>query len=87
MSDLTALDLIVPALLAVAGLLGAVAILSPRLFALTAKKGATWIDSDQCFRLLDRRLDVDEFVLRHSRIFGTLVVASVAVLSIVYAGS
>jgi hypothetical protein len=55
-------------------------LLSPRLFQRIAAKGSHWIDTQRLIERLDRRYDVDHYILPHSRILGALVVASVVVL-------
>lgn len=64
--------------------LGLMAIVSPRLFAALAERSSRWVDSRWFFDLFDKRFDVDRFVLRHSRTFGTLVLAAVSVLTYMY---
>jgi hypothetical protein len=68
-------------LLALTGGLGLVALLSPRLFQRIATKGSHWIDTQKLIEQLDRRYDVDRYVLPHSRLLGALVVASVVLLA------
>jgi hypothetical protein len=68
------------ALLCVFGLLGALALFSPRHFHRVATEGSRWIDTDRILAWLDRRYDVDSLVLPFSRVLGALVIASVIVL-------
>ena len=60
---------------------GAVAVLSPRLFAALNARTSVWIDVDQFARRLDRRVDVDDRVARHPRLLGALSIAAAAVLA------
>jgi hypothetical protein len=68
------------ALFGFSGFFGLLAIVSPRLFEAIATRSAQWIDSEQFLKYLDRQIDIDRFILPHSRVFGGTVLASVAVL-------
>jgi hypothetical protein len=68
------------ALLLIFGLLGALALASPRLFERIATGGSRWIDTNQMLAVLDKRYDIDRHILPFSRVLGALVLASVAVL-------
>lgn len=63
--------------LAAAGCLGLLAMVSPPAFARVAVYGKTWIDVDQTLRKLDRTIDIDGHVLRHTRLFGAIVLGAV----------
>ena len=80
-------DVFVPVFLSLCGLLGLLALLSPQLFGRIATFGGRWIDSAKALAAFDKRVDVDQYVLRHSRILGSLVIASVSVLGYVYLAS
>ena len=69
-------------MLAFIALLGVLALLSPRLFSRISTAGSRWVDTSKLVEQLDRRYDVDQYVLPHSRVLGALVVASVAVLAL-----
>jgi len=69
------------ALLGFAGLLGLLAVVSPRLFQKLAGQTDRWVDSNRALECLDRRVDIDAYVLPRSRLLGFAVIASVAVLS------
>lgn len=71
--------------LAVSGFLGLLALLSPRLFASVATCGKTWVDVDRLLRKLDRKIDIDDYVLHHSRMFGVMVLAAVLLFLTVFA--
>jgi hypothetical protein len=77
-------DLLVPVLLGFSGLMGLLAVASPRLFTIVSSKNSGWVDSARFFDFLDRRIDIDQFALDRPRAFGTLVLASVAVLAYWY---
>lgn len=67
-------------LLASAGLLGLVALASPKTFRSLAQFGGQWLDSSKLFAHLDKRIDVDRVVLPYSRALGAAVIATVAIL-------
>ena len=64
--------------------LGLVATFAPGRFANIASRGSKWVDTEKMLQALDRPIDIDQHVLRYSRVFGTLVVASAAWLAYVY---
>ena len=63
------------------GVFGAIALVSPRMFASLAKGGGRWLDTSHVLATLDKRVDVDDRVLPHSRLLGVAVLASVALLT------
>lgn len=67
-------------LLASAGLLGLFALINPKGFRKLSSEGSRWIDTQKLVALLDKRVDVDQKILPHSRLLGGMVVASVMVL-------
>lgn len=67
-------------LLAAAGLIGLVALVSPKTFRSLAELGGRWLDSEKLIAQLDKRIDVDRLVLPYSRWLGAAVVAAVAIL-------
>jgi hypothetical protein len=62
------------------GILGLLALVSPPLFQRVAAQGAHWFDAQKWIERLDRRYDVDHYVLPHCRVLGALVIASVVFL-------
>lgn len=68
-------------LLASSGLLGLVALLSPQTFERIAAYGSRWIDSNKVLERLDRPIDVDQWMLPHSRKLGAAVLVAVAILA------
>lgn len=78
------LALIVWPLVGLVILLGVVAIACPDTFASVARGGGQWIDSQQILQTLDKKVDIDEHVLRYSRVFGVAVVAAACYLAYVY---
>lgn len=72
--------------LAVAGALGVIALMSPRLFSKLAAIGGRWVDTSSILAKLDTRVDVDAHVLPYSRFLGAAVVASVGLLAFVLYG-
>lgn len=67
-------------LLGLAGIIGLVALLSPRTFRSFAEYGGRWLDSEKLLAQLDKRIDVDRLVLPYSRWLGAAVVAAVAII-------
>jgi hypothetical protein len=66
-----------------AGVLGLIALLSPRLFSAIARVGNHWVDTSKWLAKFDTRVDVDSHVLPYSRHLGAAVIASLAVLALV----
>jgi hypothetical protein len=66
-----------------AGVLGFIALVSPRLFSAIARRGNHWVDTSKWLAKLDTRVEVDAHVLPYSRHLGAAVVASLAVLALV----
>ena len=62
------------------GLFGLVAVVSPRRFRAVSTWSSRWFDSSKGLAIFDKRFNVDDFVFRHSRITGVLVIISVSVL-------
>ena len=56
--------------------LGIVAVISPNRFRTIASSGARWVDTDKLLQKLDTPFNVDNVVLRHSRVFGVAVLIS-----------
>lgn len=67
-------------LLASAGLLGLVALASPKTFQSLAQQSGRWLDSGKLLAHLDKRVDVDRLVLPYSRFLGAAVIVTVAIL-------
>lgn len=62
---------------AVAGFL---ALCSPPLFSRLARWGSIWVDTNKLVDKLQRRIEIDGYVLKHCRLFGFAVLGAVAVL-------
>jgi hypothetical protein len=71
-------------LLALLGLVGAVAVLSPRHFSRLTKCSSQWVDTDRILSTLDRKVDIDKHVLPYSRALGMAVLCSVAIFAWLY---
>jgi hypothetical protein len=69
--------------LAFLGLIGLIAIVSPRRFEKLATRSGKWVDTNKLAEVLDKRVDIDHYVLPFSRLLGVAVILSVAVLSYV----
>jgi hypothetical protein len=71
------------AVLAIIGVFGLIAVLSPRRFAVLATRSGRWVDTNKIAEVFDKRIDVDRYVLPFSRLLGVAVLVSVAVLAYV----
>lgn len=71
-------------LIGAAGLMGAIALCCPDTFAVIAQRGGEWVDTSDLLKKLDERIDIDQHVLRYSRVFGLAVVAAACFLGYVY---
>jgi hypothetical protein len=70
-------------IIAFAGVMGLVALVSPRHFAAIARVGNHWVDTSKWLARLDTRVDVDSRLLPYSRHLGAALLASLGVLAIV----
>ena len=66
------------------GLLGLLAVLSPKTFESIASTSSRWVNTEKLVAVLDKRVDVDSVVLKHSRLFGFVVLVSVLFLAYLY---
>lgn len=73
-------------LLAIAGLIALVAVVSPATFRTLAKFGGQWLDSGKLLAALDKPIDVDRLVLPYSRMLGAAVLATIALLCFRFSG-
>src|SRR3954463_14689103 len=62
--------------LGVLGLIGVIAICSPRRFAKLANGSGRWVDTKKMLEVLDKRVDIDHYVLPFSRLLGVAVILS-----------
>ena len=69
----------------ISGLLGMIAMVSPRLFRWLSGRSSQWIDSSRALQFLDKRVDIDHYFLRHARLFGAVLVVTLAAAWIVHA--
>jgi hypothetical protein len=67
------------------GLVGVIAVVSPSRFARLATRSGRWVDTNKIVAVLDKRVDIDHYILPFSRLLGVAVLASVAVLIYVMA--
>ncbi len=66
-----------------AGLLGLLAIVRPKWFITLATKSNVWIDTSKFGEFIDKSIDLDTMILRHSRAFGAILLTSAAVVAII----
>lgn len=69
------------AVLALSAVCGAIAMASPKKFRAPAVCSARWIKTEGLSKWLDRRVDVDGYVLRHPRAFGAIATISAIYLA------
>jgi len=67
-------------LLGVIGAVGILAMLSPKRFSMLASRGGQWVDSSKLLAQLDKRVDIDAYVLPYSRLLGVAVLAATALI-------
>lgn len=67
-----------------AAAMGLLALVFPDTFAVLAQRGGSWVDTEELVKKLDERIDIDQHILRYSRVFGLAVVASALFLGYVY---
>ena len=78
------LELMFLTFLPIFGLLGLIAVVSPRLFKTIAGKCGHWVESGNFLKLLDKQFDLDQRILPHSRLLGVAVIAAVSVMATLY---
>src|ERR1043165_4374847 len=66
--------------LGLVSVVGLVALISPRCFAVIAATSGRWVDTDKVLAKLDRPIDIDRYFLPRSRMLGAAVIAAVAIL-------
>ena len=69
-------------LLGLCGVVGLLAVISPKMFALVAETGGLWIAKPKSVSLFETSIDIDQFVIRHSRQFGIVVIMVVVFLAL-----
>ena len=64
--------------LALATVVGSLAVISPRLFRKICEKGSYWVTTPLQISTLDKKvLDIDRYMLQHSRLAGALILTMV----------
>ncbi|MDC0936241.1 GGDEF domain-containing protein [Pirellulales bacterium] len=69
-----------------AGVVGLVALVSPKIFTAAAELGGMWVTNPKSASTYHSPIDIDQFVIRHSRKFGALVVTVVGFLTLLFLG-
>jgi hypothetical protein len=64
--------------------IGLLAIVSPATFTALSSTSNRWVDSEKYLKLLDKRIEIDQYVLPYSRWLGVAVILSVALLAAVW---
>lgn len=67
-------------LIGLSAVAGLVAVVCPNCFQRLAGFSGSWVDTDRWWEVLDRRVDIDQFVLRRPRLFGAVVFTASAYL-------
>ncbi len=73
---------VVLAALGLVGVAGLLALASPRFFSRLAYWGDLWVDTDKYADVLNYQVQIDHHVVRHSRLFGVVVMTVVFVVAI-----
>ena len=60
------------------GVIGGLAVVLPKHFNVAARAVSIWVKAGPTLPVVDSRVDIDSFVLRHTRTFGSLVVLAAA---------
>jgi hypothetical protein len=63
---------------------GLLAVISPARFSALASRSGHWVDTEKYLRVLDKRIDVDQYVLPYSRWLGVAVLLAVCLLAAVW---
>ncbi|MBN1853608.1 MAG: diguanylate cyclase [Pirellulales bacterium] len=72
--------------LGISAMVGALALASPKLFSVVAEVGGIWINTPKSSLIFDKSINIDRFVIKHSRKFGFLVIVVVTYLAIFFLG-
>jgi diguanylate cyclase (GGDEF)-like protein len=81
-----ALPYIVHSLLGLAGAVGLLALVSPKMFAVVAETSGLWVATPKAQTFDEVVIDIDQFVFRNSRQFGALVVLVTGYLILFFLG-
>ena len=57
---------------------GVIAVFLPQVFGKLATFLGRWVETRPTFAMFDKRIDVDQYVLRYTRVFGALVLLASA---------
>ena len=68
-------------LMALSGLIGLIAVLSPKHFRFIATFSGRWVSTDRFLRWIDTRVDIDHWFLGHSRLFGAVLLVAIGVVA------
>jgi hypothetical protein len=71
-------SVVLPIVIAFCVVCGLLAVLAPRVFAALARSSSRWVESRNYLEFLDRRVDIDRFMLSRSRLFGALLLLAIA---------
>ena len=71
-------------LLGICGAAGLLAFVSPQKFSSLTSHSNTWVDTNKFLETLDKRVDIDKYVLPFSRVLGFSVLIAVGVIAYLY---
>ena len=71
-------------LLGLCGIVGLTAMVSPKIFAVVAETGGIWVTKPKQATFFESPIDIDQFVIRHSRQFGSMVTLVVIYLTLLF---
>ena len=60
--------------------IGALALISPETFSRVSVLGSFWVDTNYWLRKVERPINIDHFVLAHTRLVGVFLLASVGLM-------
>jgi diguanylate cyclase (GGDEF)-like protein len=78
--------IIIVSFLGLSGIVGLLALVSPKMFAVVAESGGMWIATPKTVAVVESPIDIDQFVIRNSRQFGALVLMVVCYLTLFVLG-
>jgi hypothetical protein len=64
--------------------IGLLAVVSPTTFTALSSSSNRWVDSEKYLKMLDKRIEIDQYVLPYSRWLGVAVILSVVLLAAVW---
>ena len=66
------------------GLLGSIAVAMPGVFQRLARQSSQWVDAERLLAVLDKRVDIDTYILRYTRLFGAFILCGLCAAWLLY---